>query len=150
LIWSARADGLAQYRSKPRSKAILDRWAEAAGFSTGTVFRAINKGGRLDPESKLSPQAVFLTVVGYAEQAGLPVRPRDLRRTFVKLTFKAGAPLEQIQISLGHASIQTTERYLGVRQDLGDTTCDRLKRLFNACFEYLGRCILAPRETDEI
>ena len=35
-------------------------------------------------------------------------------------------PLEQIQLSLGHASIQTIERYLGVRQDLHDAPCDRL------------------------
>jgi hypothetical protein len=34
--------------------------------------------------------------------------------------------LEQIQISLGHASIVTTERYLGVRQDLQDAPCDHL------------------------
>ena len=36
------------------------------------------------------------------------------------------APLEQIQISLGHASIQTTERYLGLKQNLHDAPCDRL------------------------
>ena len=36
------------------------------------------------------------------------------------------AALEQIQLSLGQASIQTTERYLGVRQDLHDAPCDRL------------------------
>ena len=36
------------------------------------------------------------------------------------------APLEQIQISLGHASIQTTERYLGLKQNLHDGPCDRL------------------------
>jgi len=47
-------------------------------------------------------------------------------RTFAKLAFKGGAKLDQIQLSLGHASIQTTERYLGVQQDLTDAPCDYL------------------------
>jgi len=49
-----------------------------------------------------------------------------LRRTFAKLAYKGGAGLDQIQLSLGHGSIQTTERYLGVRQDLTDAPCDHL------------------------
>ena len=32
----------------------------------------------------------------------------------------------EMNLSVGHASIQTTERYLGVRQDLHDAPCDRL------------------------
>ncbi len=31
--------------------------------------------------------------------------PHDCRRTFAKLALKGGARLEQIQLSLGHASI---------------------------------------------
>ena len=54
------------------------------------------------------------------------IAPHDLRRTFAKLAHKGRAALEQIQLSLGHASIQTTERYLGVRQDLTDAPCDHL------------------------
>ena len=38
------------------------------------------------------------------------VTPHDLHRTFAKLAHQDRTPLEQIQISLGHASIQTTER----------------------------------------
>jgi site-specific recombinase XerD len=34
--------------------------------------------------------------------------------------------MKQIQLSLGHASIVTTEKYLGVRQDLQDAPCDHL------------------------
>ena len=47
-------------------------------------------------------------------------------RTFAKLAHRGQAALEQIQLSLGHSSIQTTERCLGVRQDLADALCDRL------------------------
>jgi hypothetical protein len=41
---------------------------------------------------------------------------RHRRRTFAKLAHRGCSPLEQIQLSLGHSSIVTTERYLGVRQ----------------------------------
>jgi integrase len=36
------------------------------------------------------------------------------------------APVEQIQLALGHQSIQTTQRYLGSELDLADAACDRL------------------------
>jgi integrase len=41
-----------------------------------------------------------------------------MRRTCAKLCRDSGGDLEQIQFLLGHASIQTTERYLGSRQNL--------------------------------
>ena len=46
-------------------------------------------------------------------------------RNFVGIVLRFD-PLNQIQLSLGHASILTTERYLGVRQDLHDAPCDHL------------------------
>jgi integrase len=39
----------------------------------------------------------------------------------------AGGELEQIQLLLGHASVQTTERYLGTRQDLVHAPNDGIK-----------------------
>ena len=81
-------------------------------------------GGRRE---STAAQAVFETVIRYARLAGFgKVTPHDLRRTFAKLAHQGRAPLEQIQIPLGHASIQTTERYLGLRQNLHDAPCDRL------------------------
>jgi hypothetical protein len=47
-------------------------------------------------------------------------------RAVAKLTHKGGAAIDQIQLSLGHESIQTTEEYLGVEQDLTDAPCDHL------------------------
>ena len=108
------------------AKTALDGWAAAAGIDSGSVLRRVSKGGRVGP-GPLGAQSIFETVVSYARKAGLgKITPHDLRRTFAKLAHLGRAPLEQIQISLGHASIQTTERYLGLKQNLHDAPCDRL------------------------
>jgi integrase len=44
-----------------------------------------------------------------------------------KLCRAAGGELEQIQLLLGHASVQTTERYLGTKQDLVHAPNDGIK-----------------------
>jgi site-specific recombinase XerC len=108
------------------AKAAIDDWTEAAGITDGRLFRAVDKAGRVTGET-LSAQAVYLVVTGRAKKIGLELAPHDARRTFAKLAHKGKAPIEQIQIALGHESIQTTERYLGVRQDLTDAPCDHLE-----------------------
>jgi site-specific recombinase XerD len=108
------------------AKAAIDEWSKASGVSEGLVFRAINKGDRVVGEG-ITPQAIYNIIVGYSaalEKKG--VAPHDLRRTFAKLAHKGGAAIDQIQLSLGHESIQTTEDYLGVEQDLTDAPCDHL------------------------
>ena len=40
---------------------------------------------------------------------------------------RPAASLEQIQLLLGHASVQTTERYLGTKQDLVHAPNDGIK-----------------------
>ena len=76
---------------------------------------------------RMTDQAIYNIVVGYAEQLEKDgIAPHDLRRTFAKLAHKGGSPIDQIQLSLGHDSIQTTEKYLGVEQDLTDAPCDHL------------------------
>lgn len=106
------------------AKAALDGWTAAAHIEGGHLFRAISQKG--DVAEGLTPQAVYLIVKGYAEKLGIEIAPHDLRRTFAKLAHRGRSPLEQIQLSLGHESILTTERYLGVRQSLTDAPCDHL------------------------
>jgi len=64
--------------------------------------------------------------VATVEKLGLDnVAPHDLRRTCAKLCHASGGELEQIQFLLGHASVQTTERYLGCKQNLSSPVNDR-------------------------
>lgn len=108
------------------TKTAIDDWTGAAHIKSGRVFRSFAKGDKVDGDS-MTPQAIRDAVTGYAKACGLErIAPHDLRRTFAKLAHKGGSGLDQIQLSLGHASIQTTGRYLGVQQDLTDAPCDRL------------------------
>jgi integrase/recombinase XerD len=109
----------------PWAKSAIDDWLAAAGFAEGLLLGTVNKGDRITGQG-MSAQSIYEAVALYGQQLGAPVAPHDIRRTYAKLAYKGRAPLEQIQISLGHASLQTTERYLGVDQDLTDAPCDHL------------------------
>ena len=89
----------------------IARWLGVAGIADGRIFRAMRRGDHVAGVG-LSEQAVFDVVCEYAAQIGVTVKPHDLRRSFAGLARKGGATVEQIQVSLGHASIATTERYL--------------------------------------
>lgn len=106
-------------------KAAIDRWLSAAGVSTGRIFRSMNKADRIVGDG-MTAQAVYNLVSEYATSLGIQLAPHDCRRTFAQLARKGNASIEQIQLSLGHASVQTTERYLGTRLDLVDSPSDRL------------------------
>ena len=105
-------------------KSIIDQWLVGAEVGSGVLFRRIRRGGSLQAGGMTS-QCVWDVVQLYAPVENFA--PHDLRRTFAKLTDKAGAPLVQIQKTLGHASIQTTERYIGAGQDLQNAPSDYIK-----------------------
>lgn len=107
------------------AKAAIDAWARAAGINGGRVFRSVSRHGALG--KSMTDHAVAEVVKLYSEAIGQPtLAAHDLRRTFAKLAHKGGAALEQIQLSLGHGTLATTERYLGVEQDLTEAPCDVL------------------------
>jgi site-specific recombinase XerD len=87
----------------------------------------VNRGDQVQGAA-LSEKVVWQLLQGYAATAGVPgIAPHDLRRTCAKLCRAAGGELEQIQLLLGHASVQTTERYLGTKQDLVHAPNDGIK-----------------------
>jgi site-specific recombinase XerD len=108
-------------------KAALDNWTRAANVTEGKVFRAVGWKGKVWG-SGLSQNVVWYVVKTCCERAGLEhIAPHDLRRTCAKLCHDSGGELEQIQFLLGHVSVQTTERYLGCKQNLGSPVNDRFQ-----------------------
>jgi site-specific recombinase XerD len=105
-------------------KAALDQWTVAAKVTDGRIFRAVARAGKVWGKG-ISQNVVWYVVKTCCERAGLErIAPHDLRRTCAKLCHSSGGELEQIQFLLGHASVQTTERYLGCKQNLGHPVND--------------------------
>ena len=90
------------------------------------IFFSIRRNGQ--PGSpRITPQGIRDIVVRRSSEVlGQPVLPHDLRRTYAQLAYKAGADLRQVQLSLGHSSIRTTEIYLGLDQDFTNAPGDLL------------------------
>ena len=108
-------------------KVAIDAWTAPAGIAEGHMFRAVLRGEQLCGEH-LGEKVVWQMLQQYAEKVGVPgLAPHDLRRTCAKVCGAAGGELGQIQMLLGHASLQTTERYLGTKQDLVHAPNDAIK-----------------------
>ena len=106
-------------------KQAMDRWVTAAGITDGKIFRAVTRRGKVWGKG-ISQNLVWCVVRNCCKGVGLEhIAPHDLRRTCAKLCHSGGGELEQIQFLLGHASVQTTERYLGCKQNLGHPVNDR-------------------------
>ena len=89
------------------------------------LFVPLRKGNHPQPGG-ITPQAVWYIVEEHAHAAHLVIAPHDLRRSYAKLARKNGAAIEQIQITLGHASLATTQRYLGTDLDLENAPSDAI------------------------
>jgi integrase len=107
-------------------KRSIDEWAALAAITSGPLFRAINKAGRVWGNGFTS-KVIWSIVKEGAVGSGLTgLAPHDLRRTCARLCHQAGGELEQIQFLLGHVSIETTERYLGCKQRFQNAVNDAI------------------------
>jgi site-specific recombinase XerD len=113
------------------AKTVVDRWLTAAKIVDGRIFRAVSRHGTSWGEG-ISENVIWYVVRNCAERIELDhLAPHDLRRTCAKLCHVSGGELEQIQFLLGHASVLTTERYLGCKQNLEKPVNDRFGCLFS-------------------
>jgi len=107
----------------------VDEWICAAEITEGRLFRAIRKNGVVWGHG-VTQNVVWYVVKQCAARAGIRnLAPHDLRRSCARLCYDAGGELEQIQFLLGHASVLTTERYIGCKQRISQAVNDRIKLL---------------------
>jgi integrase len=76
------------------------------------VLVSLRKSGALAGDG-LSSGAIREIVKRRAAKVGLEVTPHDLRRTFARFAWLGGMALPDLAKLLGHASVRTTERYIG-------------------------------------
>jgi integrase len=108
-------------------KDLIDVWIRDSRVTEGEVFRRISKHGA-GLNAGVTTDVVWYAVKRYAKRIGIAhLAPHDLRRTCARLCHGAGGELEQIQFLLGHASVQTTERYIGCRQKFREAVNDRFR-----------------------
>jgi hypothetical protein len=75
-------------------KLRIEEWLTVGGISSGCVFRAINKGGRL-PGDGLGANVVWSVVQGYAAAMACPTWPRRPRFDCYD------RPLSRVKVGLG-------------------------------------------------
>lgn len=89
--------------------AYVDKWLNAAGITTGAVFRGLNTNNTQVVGERLVTRTINKIMDKYTE-----VKPHDLRRTYAKrLRDDQDFSLEIIKQNLGHSNVSTTERYVG-------------------------------------
>lgn len=91
---------------------LLGRWLEARGDALGAVFCAIRKGGSVQPDHQLSPQALHKILHKRVVAAGLErLGWHDWRRKFGSDLFARGLDAKRIADMMGHEDVKTTMGY---------------------------------------
>lgn len=103
--------------------AALYEYLTRAGITSGCILRNVNYMG-VAHGSRMTRSGATQRVYVCAKAAGIKLSCHDLRRTFGGLAKRGGAPVSEIQRSYGHASSDTTDKYLSDVIDLEVAPCD--------------------------
>ena len=83
----------------------IDAWTRAAGITTGTLLRSINKAGKIWGTG-FSPKVIWGVVKQKALDCEIPsLAPHDLRRTCARLCHQAGGELE-LAVALVNGAVE--------------------------------------------
>ncbi|MDG6226216.1 MAG: site-specific integrase, partial [Candidatus Thermoplasmatota archaeon] len=73
--------------------------------------------GRVQRLTTLKETMADNMISAISERSGIIFTAHTLRRSYGRSLFEAGVPLVTIARILGHSSVKTTERYLGINDD---------------------------------
>lgn len=117
LLSPARGDQLARLRvlGKGRKERLVLLTAEAEAVVQAWLavrpvsdqpYVFLNERGQ-----PLQSNGVLWLLHRYGDQIGVELTPHQLRHTFARQTVEAGLPLSSLSKLLGHAQLETTQRY---------------------------------------
>lgn len=108
--------------------AVLRAWLEERPSSPHTyIFVNERDGGRL------KENGIEYCLRRYAEQAGVPVTPHQLRHTYARQLTEAGMPITSLGKLMGHAQVSTTQIYTaGADPELAQAYQAAMERLASA------------------
>ena len=96
-----------------RTSLFLNKYLESRDDDNPALFATIN-----NPHERLGKAGIGTTVREWGRNTNIEnVHPHRFRRTMATRALRAGMPIEQIQVILGHSSIETTRIYAKVNQD---------------------------------
>jgi integrase len=106
-----RGKGRTVYLSE-EAISYLEKWLALRGDAPGPLLCRIWKGGQLQRDRSMNPDAVWRILQKRGKLAGLEAfSPHDLRRTFCSDLLDAGVDIVTVQKLAGHASPVTTAKY---------------------------------------
>ena len=96
-----------------RTSLFLQKYLESRDDDNPALFVTIK-----NPHERLGKAGIGTTVREWGRNTNIEnVHPHRFRRTMATRALRAGMPIEQIQVILGHSSIETTRIYAKVNQD---------------------------------
>jgi site-specific recombinase XerD len=102
----------------------LERWFEEAGIGHGPVFRRLRraKGNSYKVcNGGLTANGIYTIIRARVREANITknIHPHSLRHTYATLALLSGVPLQDVQVSMGHSSPNTTFRYFRAIEQVG-------------------------------